>query len=112
MFVEAIVGDAFDLDYTPVEYRVKWATLPWEEDEAYTLRRAVFCIEQGVFVGDDRDEIVTVRIFGFDLGECRPDRAGQVAALDLMAGQAVALATVESELLAVGGARLGVGEPR
>ncbi|CAL8479712.1 MULTISPECIES: MSMEG_0567/Sll0786 family nitrogen starvation N-acetyltransferase [Caballeronia] len=57
MFVEAIEGDAFELDYTPVEYRVKWATLPWEEDEAYKLRRAVFCIEQGVFVGDDRDEI-------------------------------------------------------
>jgi putative N-acetyltransferase (TIGR04045 family) len=57
MFVDAIEGDALALDYTPVEYRVKWATLPWEAIEGYKLRRAVFCIEQGVFAGDDRDEI-------------------------------------------------------
>jgi putative N-acetyltransferase (TIGR04045 family) len=43
--------------YTPAEYRIKWTTLPWEADEAYKLRRAVFCIEQGIFIGDDRDEI-------------------------------------------------------
>src|SRR6201992_835366 len=42
MFVDAIEGDALALDYTPVEYRVKWATLPWEADEAYKLRRAGF----------------------------------------------------------------------
>ncbi|WP_250516137.1 MSMEG_0567/Sll0786 family nitrogen starvation N-acetyltransferase [Caballeronia sp. INDeC2] len=57
MFVDALEGDALALEYTPVEYRVKWATLPWEAHEAYKLRRAVFCIEQGVFVGNDRDEI-------------------------------------------------------
>ena len=28
-------------DYVPIEYRVKWATLPWECNEAYALRRAV-----------------------------------------------------------------------
>jgi putative N-acetyltransferase (TIGR04045 family) len=49
--------DALPLDFTPAEYRVKWATLPWESNEAYALRRAVFCVEQGIFVGDDRDEI-------------------------------------------------------
>ncbi|WP_250494238.1 MSMEG_0567/Sll0786 family nitrogen starvation N-acetyltransferase [Caballeronia sp. GAWG1-1] len=54
MFVEA---DVPDLDYSPVEYRVKWATLSWEASEAYKLRRAVFCIEQGIFIGDDRDAI-------------------------------------------------------
>ncbi|CAB3758481.1 histone acetyltransferase [Burkholderia puraquae] len=43
--------------YRPSEYRIKWAGLPWEIDEAYKLRRAVFCIEQGIFVGDDRDDI-------------------------------------------------------
>ncbi|CAM2152139.1 N-acetyltransferase domain-containing protein [Pararobbsia alpina] len=51
---------AHDLDeapYVPVEYRIKWATLAWERNEAYALRRAVFCHEQGVFAGDDRDEI-------------------------------------------------------
>ncbi|WP_321795416.1 MSMEG_0567/Sll0786 family nitrogen starvation N-acetyltransferase [Caballeronia sp. J97] len=57
MLVDAIEGDALAFDYTPVEYRVKWVTLPWEAEEAYRLRRAVFCVEQGVFVGDDRDEI-------------------------------------------------------
>ena len=35
--------DALPLDFTPAEYRVKWATLPWESNEAYALRRAVFC---------------------------------------------------------------------
>ncbi|CAE6818554.1 MSMEG_0567/Sll0786 family nitrogen starvation N-acetyltransferase [Paraburkholderia haematera] len=57
MFCDAIDRVASDVAYTPSEYRVKWATLPWEASEAYKLRRAVFCIEQGLFVGDDRDEI-------------------------------------------------------
>jgi putative N-acetyltransferase (TIGR04045 family) len=68
MFGEAIAGasvsvnDLHDTDtvpalYTPTEYRIKWTTLPWEAEEAFKLRRAVFCIEQGIFVGDDRDEI-------------------------------------------------------
>jgi putative N-acetyltransferase (TIGR04045 family) len=57
MFVEALESDVPDLDYAPVEFRVKWATLPWEAREAFKLRRAVFCIEQGIFVGDDRDAI-------------------------------------------------------
>jgi putative N-acetyltransferase (TIGR04045 family) len=48
---------AAPLEFTPAEYRIKWATLPWESERAYALRRAVFCIEQGIFVGDDRDEI-------------------------------------------------------
>lgn len=37
------------------EYTVKWVTLPWEADEAYALRRRVFCAEQALFEGDDRD---------------------------------------------------------
>ncbi|HWT35652.1 MAG TPA: MSMEG_0567/Sll0786 family nitrogen starvation N-acetyltransferase [Paraburkholderia sp.] len=58
MFCEAFDElDALPPAFTPTEYRVKWATLPWESNEAYALRRAVFCAEQGVFVGDDRDEI-------------------------------------------------------
>jgi putative N-acetyltransferase (TIGR04045 family) len=62
MFGEAIAGASEELDltpvlYTPAEFRIKWTTLPWEAEEAYKLRRAVFCIEQGIFVGDDRDEI-------------------------------------------------------
>jgi putative N-acetyltransferase (TIGR04045 family) len=39
------------------EYTVKWVTLPWEANEAYALRRRVFCAEQELFEEDDRDEI-------------------------------------------------------
>lgn len=54
-----MLADTEDLArlYTPASYTIKWTTLPWEANEAYKLRRAVFCIEQGIFVGDDRDEI-------------------------------------------------------
>jgi len=50
----------FDLpleDHVVGEYRVKPASEPWEVRDAYALRRAVFCHEQGVFAGDDRDAI-------------------------------------------------------
>lgn len=39
------------------EFVVKWATEPWERREAHALRRATFCHEQGIFVGDDLDAI-------------------------------------------------------
>ncbi|NYI01917.1 MSMEG_0567/Sll0786 family nitrogen starvation N-acetyltransferase [Cupriavidus plantarum] len=38
-------------------FRIRWATSRWEADEAMRLRRAVFCVEQGIFDSDDRDEI-------------------------------------------------------
>jgi len=62
MFGEAIAGEALDgeadvVPYMPSEFRIKWTTLDWEAEEAFRLRRAVFCIEQGIFVGDDRDDI-------------------------------------------------------
>lgn len=44
------------LQYAPVEF-VREAAQAWERDEAHALRRAVFCIEQGIFAGDDRDAI-------------------------------------------------------
>jgi putative N-acetyltransferase (TIGR04045 family) len=86
MFGEAIAGvsvgisgiseldnvDTVTALYTPTEYRIKWTTLPWEAEEAFKLRRAVFCIEQGIFVGDDRDEI--------------DDRAQQLVAVSCIAG--------------------------
>jgi putative N-acetyltransferase (TIGR04045 family) len=46
-----------DLHYAPVEYLVREAAQQWERDEAMALRRAVFCIEQGIFARDDRDAI-------------------------------------------------------
>ena len=43
--------------FMPCEFRVKWAATSWEREQAWALRRAVFCAEQGIFPGDDRDAI-------------------------------------------------------
>lgn len=43
--------------YAPVEFLVREAVQDWERQEAHALRRAVFCVEQGIFGGDDRDAI-------------------------------------------------------
>lgn len=43
--------------YAPVEFLVRAAQQPWEREQAHALRRAVFCSEQGLFGGDDRDAI-------------------------------------------------------
>lgn len=44
-------------DFMPCEFRIKWAAGAWECEQALVLRRAVFCAEQGIFLGDDRDAI-------------------------------------------------------
>jgi putative N-acetyltransferase (TIGR04045 family) len=43
--------------YSANEFQVKFATSDWERRQAHALRRAVFCEEQGIFEGDDRDAI-------------------------------------------------------
>lgn len=44
--------------FVPCEFRILWAAASgWEHQQALALRRAVFCIEQGIFVGDDLDAI-------------------------------------------------------
>jgi putative N-acetyltransferase (TIGR04045 family) len=43
--------------YAPCEFWVKLAVDPWERRGAKALRRKVFCVEQGLFGGDDRDAI-------------------------------------------------------
>lgn len=43
--------------FVPAEYRIKYATRPWEFAAAAALRRAVFCDEQGLFAADDRDGV-------------------------------------------------------
>jgi putative N-acetyltransferase (TIGR04045 family) len=43
--------------FSPCEFRVKLAGTDWEEAQSHKLRRAVFCMEQGVFIGDDRDAL-------------------------------------------------------
>lgn len=49
-------------DFLPSEYRVKFATETWERREAAALRRTVFCDEQKIFSGDDRDALDEVAI--------------------------------------------------
>lgn len=39
------------------EYQVKLATAAWEHRSALALRRRVFCEEQQIFEGDDRDAV-------------------------------------------------------
>ncbi|GLS45659.1 MSMEG_0567/Sll0786 family nitrogen starvation N-acetyltransferase [Methylobacterium brachythecii] len=43
--------------YRPSYFHVKFATAPWERQACAALRRQVFCTEQGIFEGDDRDTI-------------------------------------------------------
>lgn len=43
--------------FQPVAFRIKRASEAWERRDAHALRRAVFCVEQGIFVGDDLDAI-------------------------------------------------------
>ncbi|ACS43889.1 MSMEG_0567/Sll0786 family nitrogen starvation N-acetyltransferase [Methylorubrum extorquens] len=43
--------------FRPSHFRVKFAVAPWERRACAALRRQVFCIEQGIFEGDDRDAI-------------------------------------------------------
>ncbi|HTJ95746.1 MAG TPA: MSMEG_0567/Sll0786 family nitrogen starvation N-acetyltransferase [Pararobbsia sp.] len=57
MVVEDFELERIESVFVPKEFRIKWVTSTWETDEAHKLRRAVFCLEQGIFVGDDRDDI-------------------------------------------------------
>ena len=43
-------------------YQIKFATETWEMRGAAALRRQVFCEEQGLFHGDDRDSVDEVAI--------------------------------------------------
>jgi putative N-acetyltransferase (TIGR04045 family) len=46
-----------DLVHEPSAFRVQWASNGWMQQQAHALRRQVFCIEQGLFDGDDADAI-------------------------------------------------------
>lgn len=43
--------------FVAAEFQVRFATLAWERRAAAALRCKVFCEEQGMFTGDDRDAI-------------------------------------------------------
>ncbi len=47
----------FDRPFTAPSFTVKFADRPWEFRDAAALRRRVFCDEQGLFDGDDRDAL-------------------------------------------------------
>src|SRR5580704_15665570 len=58
------------------------------------------------FVRHDGDEVVAIGVLALDVLQCGPDGAGKIAALDVVAGQAIALAAVERDFLAFGNAGL------
>jgi putative N-acetyltransferase (TIGR04045 family) len=62
-----------DAPFVASEFVVKWATEPWEQCQAHALRRATFCHEQGLFVGDDLDAI--------------DERAQLIVAVSVVAGE-------------------------
>ena len=43
--------------FVPNAYLIKWVTEEWERQQMLALRQAVFCEEQGVFEGNDIDDI-------------------------------------------------------
>jgi putative N-acetyltransferase (TIGR04045 family) len=43
--------------FVPSGFQVKYAVGAWERRAAAELRRRVFCVEQGLFDGDDRDAL-------------------------------------------------------
>ena len=53
------------------------------------------------FIVENGDEFVAVGILAFDILQRRSDSTGQIAALDVVAGQAIALVAIESKLLAL-----------
>lgn len=48
--------------FVPSGYQIKWAANPSERSGAAALRRQVFCEEQGIFDGCDRDAIDDIAI--------------------------------------------------
>jgi putative N-acetyltransferase (TIGR04045 family) len=56
-----MIFDSFPA-FLPAAYRIKFATETWEQREAAALRREVFCTEQQIFSGNDRDAIDDIAI--------------------------------------------------
>jgi putative N-acetyltransferase (TIGR04045 family) len=56
-----VIFDPFS-PFLAADFQIKFATEDWERRGAASLRRQVFCEEQGVFSGDDRDAVDDVAI--------------------------------------------------
>lgn len=67
-----VLYDDIILPFMPGQFRVKLATEAWELQGHHSLRREVFCREQGIFAEHDRDDI--------------DPRAVPIVALSCMAG--------------------------
>jgi putative N-acetyltransferase (TIGR04045 family) len=96
--------------FSPSEYRVKFATEAWERREAATLRRRVFCDEQGIFALDDRDLIddaaiplVAISLLGVALHEVVGTVRIHEAEPGVWWGSRLAVASDYRRLGAVGG---------
>jgi len=50
-----------------------------------------------LFIGEDSDKVIAVGVLALDVLQGGPDRAGKIAAPDLVTGQAIALAAVERQ---------------
>ena len=51
-----MIADSFG-PFAACHFRLKFASEHWEQDGAAALRRRVFCDEQGIFQGHDRDAV-------------------------------------------------------
>lgn len=58
--------------FVPAQFGIKAASEGWERRAYFRLRRDVFCAEQGIFAGDDRDAV--------------DDAAEAIVAVDYMIG--------------------------
>jgi putative N-acetyltransferase (TIGR04045 family) len=95
--------------FTASEFLVKFATEPWEKRGAAALRRLVFCEEQGIFTGDDRDPIdetaitlVALSVLGVAADEVVGTVRVHEAKLGLWWGSRLAVAPAYRRLGAVG----------
>jgi putative N-acetyltransferase (TIGR04045 family) len=63
MPADAMIFPFASLDrFVPTQFRIRVATEAWELAGCRALRRSVFCDEQRIFAGDDRDAIDEVAI--------------------------------------------------
>ena len=113
----AVTDTVTDTVAAPLTARIKLATTSAERDAARALRRQVFCVEQGLFDGDDTDAIdrtaltlVAVDGDGAVIGTVRIHHAGD----NVWWGSRLAVARPARRQAAVGSGliKLAVGAAR
>jgi len=70
--------------FTPISYGFKLAREPWELQAFWNLRERIFCGEQKIFNGSDRDEhdekMIPIVVVACEMGT--PDRVAGVVRID------------------------------